>query len=135
MENFNLIQPVKNQDTVASLQFELQELRERVEYQKKEILEEKRKCEELLHNMLPDEIYHELLVNGKVVPQFYKNVTVMFTDFVGFTSRCERIDLKSIIQELDSHFSKFDDICLAHYIEKIKTIGDAYMCEIGRAHV
>ncbi len=131
MEDLNLIQPAKEQDTVASLQFELQELRERVENQKKEILEEKRRCEDLLRNMLPDEIYHELLVNGKVVPQFYRNVTVMFTDFVGFTSMCERIELKSIIQELDSHFSKFDDICSAHYIEKIKTIGDAYMCAGG----
>ncbi len=131
MEDFNQIQPAKEQDTVASLQLQLQELRERVENQKKEILEEKRKCEDLLHNMLPDEIYHELLVYGKVVPQFYRNVTVMFTDFVGFTSMCEHIELKSIIQELDSHFSKFDDIYSAHYLEKIKTIGDAYMCVGG----
>lgn len=131
MADLNVKQPVEEHDTVASLQLQLQELRERVEIQKNQILEEKRKCEDLLHNMLPDEIYHELLVYGKVVPQFYRNVTVMFVDFVGFTSMCERIELKSIIQELDTHFSKFDDICSEHYLEKIKTIGDAYMCAGG----
>lgn len=127
----NLTQAVEEKDTVESLQLQLQELRKRVVVQKNQILEEKRKCEDLLHNMLPDEVYHELLINGKVVPQLHKHVTVMFIDFVGFTSMCEHVELKSIIQELDSHFSQFDDICSAHYLEKIKTIGDAYLCVGG----
>lgn len=116
---------------VAVLEKQLLILREKVAQQHRQILDEKKKCEDLLQNMLPDEIFRELLKNGKVVPQSYSNVTVMFTDFMDFTSMCERIELKQLIQELDLHFSHFDDICEKHYLEKIKTIGDAYMCAGG----
>ena len=113
---------------VSALEKQLRILQEKVAQQHQQILAEKQKCEDLLHNMLPDEIYRELLKNGKVAPQSYSNVTVMFTDFMDFTSMCEHIELKELIQELDMHFSRFDEICEKHYLEKIKTIGDAYMC-------
>ncbi|MCQ2606340.1 MAG: adenylate/guanylate cyclase domain-containing protein [Bacteroidales bacterium] len=120
-----------SQGQLCSLKLQVQELLQQIEQQKTELLAEKQKCEQLLQNVLPDEIYRELLKNGKVVPQFYKSVTVLFTDFVGFTSMCENIELTTLIQELDSHFTKFDDICENHFLEKIKTIGDAYMCAGG----
>ena len=116
---------------VAALEKQLRIIQEKVAQQHQQILAEKQKCEDLLHNMLPDEIYRELLKNGKVAPQSYSNVTVMFTDFMDFTSMCEHIELKELIQELDMHFSRFDEICEKHYLEKIKTIGDAYMCVGG----
>lgn len=131
MEETTSTQLLDAQNQIDSGSAQLQDLQRQIEQQKNELLAEKQKCEQLLQNVLPDEIYRELLKNGKVVPQFYKDVTVLFTDFVGFTSMCEKIELTTLIQELDSHFSKFDDICENHFLEKIKTIGDAYMCAGG----
>lgn len=119
------------QQKISLQEQEIAVLREQVKSQQSEIFAEKQKCEALLQNMLPDEVYRELLKNGKVVPQYYSNVTVMFIDFVGFTAMCEKIELQSLIRDLDTHFSCFDDICEKHYLEKIKTIGDAYMCAGG----
>ncbi len=131
MNELSSTQLLDTQNRTDSVSIQMQNLQQQIEQQKNELLIEKQKCEQLLQNVLPDEIYRELLKNGKVVPQFYKNVTVLFTDFVGFTSMCEQIELTTLIQELDSHFSKFDDICENHFLEKIKTIGDAYMCAGG----
>lgn len=119
------------QGKINALEKQLRILQVKIAQQHKQILAEKQKCVDLLQNVLPDEIFRELLKNGKVIPQNYTNVTVMFTDFVGFTSMCEKFELNKLIQELDLHFSKFDDICEKHYLEKIKTIGDSYMCAGG----
>lgn len=116
---------------VAALEKQLRISQAKIAQQHTQIVSEKKKYENLLHNMLPDEIFRELLINGKVVPQSYSNVTVLFTDFMEFTSMCEHMELNRLIQELDMHFSHFDDICESHYLEKIKTIGDAYMCAGG----
>ena len=118
-------------ETIESLHSQIKELQDCIAVQKSEIRAERQKYEDLLRNVLPDEIFRELLKNGKVIPQYHSNVTVMFTDFVGFTSMCEKIELQKLIKELDSHFSYFDDICDQHYLEKIKTIGDAYLCVGG----
>lgn len=101
------------------------------DYDPQDFMIELQQCKALLQNVLPTEVYYELLKTGKVTPQCYNNVTVIFTDFVGFTAMCEKIELQELINELDTHFSKFDTICERHYLEKIKTIGDAYMCVGG----
>ena len=131
MDSSNQILVDDAQRKISLLEQEIAFLRDQVKSQQSEIFAEKQKCEALLQNMLPDEIYRELLKNGKVVPQYYSNVTVMFIDFVGFTAMCEKIELQRLIRDLDMHFSCFDDICERHYLEKIKTIGDAYMCAGG----
>lgn len=104
---------------------------DKIKKQQQDLMQEKRKSEELLNNILPEEVSRELIINGEAQPQFYKKVTVMFTDFVGFTKVCEAREPQEMTKELNTHFSYFDDICELHYLEKIKTIGDAYMCAGG----
>lgn len=118
-------------DQIEKLQSENKQLVATIASQQTEINTERQKWGRLLQNILPEEIFRELLVHGKVTPQYYPNVTVMFIDFIDFTSMCEHIDLQELIQELDIHFSHFDDICENHYLEKIKTVGDAYLCAGG----
>jgi class 3 adenylate cyclase len=110
---------------------ELMHQRDEIETQKKEIENEKRKSEELLKNILPEETSRELMIHGEAKTQFYKKVTVLFSDFQGFTKTCENMPPQLIVKELATHFSKFEEYCEDRYVEKIKTIGDAYMCAGG----
>ncbi|MFQ3579041.1 MAG: adenylate/guanylate cyclase domain-containing protein [Bacteroidales bacterium] len=92
---------------------------------------EKQRYEQLLMNILPEETSRELMIHGFARPQLYKKVTVLFTDFKGFTTICEKMTPEQIVHELDFFFTKFDEIIGRHFGEKIKTIGDAYMCAGG----
>jgi class 3 adenylate cyclase len=92
---------------------------------------EKQKSEELLLNILPEETAEELKQNGKATARHYDMVSVMFTDFKGFTKVSEVLDAESLVAEIDLCFSEFDKIIGKYGIEKIKTIGDAYMCASG----
>ncbi len=76
-------------------------------------------------------IADELKLHGRVTPKFYEGATVMFTDFQGFTQHTERMDPKGLVEQLDQIFSAFDEITDRHRLEKLKTIGDAYMCAGG----
>ncbi len=87
--------------------------------------------EVLLKNILPASIAKELKEKGEVKPQLYKHATVMFTDFYHFTQRAEKVSAIELVNELDTYFSLFDRIISSHGIEKLKTIGDAYMCVTG----
>ncbi len=109
----------------------LEEKQEKIKEQQIELIKTKRKTEDLLLNIFPYEVSRELMISGQSKPQSYSKVTVMFTDFVGFTRVCENISPEEMTSELDKHFSHFDDICEMHFLEKIKTIGDAYMCAGG----
>lgn len=100
--------------------------------QQKELLElEKSKTDKILKNILPESTFNELKDSGKVVARSYKKVSIMFTDFVGFTKSSARMTPTEIISELDIYFSEFDKIIVKNNLEKIKTIGDAYMCAGG----
>jgi adenylate cyclase len=92
---------------------------------------ERHKSESLLLNILPERIALELKENDIVVPKHYDAVTVLFTDMAGFTKIAEKMEPSELISELDSIFSEFDRITKKYRIEKIKTIGDAYMCVGG----
>ena len=92
---------------------------------------EKLQTETLLHNILPQRIAEELKACGRVQPRYYASVTILFTDFQGFTRMTERIEPRGLIEELHEHFSTFDDIVTRNRLEKLKTIGDAYMCVAG----
>jgi adenylate cyclase len=107
-----------------------QRTREVVE-QSKEIDKQKGEIERLLLNILPKNISEELRQKGKATAGHYNMVTVLFTDFKGFTGISERLAPDDLVKELDECFIGFDDIIDDHYIEKIKTIGDAYMCAGG----
>jgi class 3 adenylate cyclase len=95
------------------------------------IEEEKNRSENLLLNILPDETALELKKFGKVKAKKFDSVTVMFTDFKGFTSYSQNLSPEKLVKTVDYYFSKFDAIMDKYDLEKIKTIGDAYMCAGG----
>ena len=89
---------------------------------------EKAKSDSLLLNILPEKVANELMEKGAVEPLFYDSVTVLFTDLVGFTEISETMMPDELVEELDGCFTQFDEIANRHGLEKLKTIGDAYMC-------
>jgi class 3 adenylate cyclase/DNA-binding NarL/FixJ family response regulator len=100
--------------------------------EKNEILNvELQRSEQLLLNILPYETAQELKMSGKAVARFYPDITVMFTDFKGFTHIAEKLSPEQLVQEIDEFFTAFDLIMEKNGIEKIKTIGDAYMAASG----
>lgn len=98
----------------------------------KQLIEiEKERSDKLLRNILPEETALELKEKGKVKAKKYDAVTVLFSDFKGFTSYSEKLSPEALVETVDFYFSKFDAIIEKHGLEKIKTIGDAYMCAGG----
>jgi adenylate cyclase len=93
--------------------------------------QERRKSDQLLRSVLPETIADELKQTDRVQPVDYENASVLFTDFVGFTQIAESFTPQQLIEELDSCFGEFDRIAKRHNLEKIKTIGDAYMAVGG----
>lgn len=96
-----------------------------------QLAHEMEKTDSLLLNILPKEVASELKNFGKATPKYYQNATVMFCDIIDFTKRAEKLNAVEIINELDQCFKTFDEIISRHGIEKIKTIGDAYLCVGG----
>ncbi len=91
----------------------------------------KKRIRELLENMMPSAVVDELERRGKFPPRRHGLVTVMFTDFVRFTEKTEAIHPVELVNLLDWYYRNFDKIIKDHKLEKIKTIGDAYMCAGG----
>ena len=96
-----------------------------------ELEDEKRKTEDLLGNILPQHVVQELKEQGASSPRLLNEVSVMFTDFVGFTEIAQRLTPEQLIAQLNEIFTGFDAIVERHHSERIKTIGDAYMCVSG----
>jgi adenylate cyclase len=96
-----------------------------------ELKAEKDKSDSLLKNILPDEVAEELKNTGQAAPRLFEHVTVIFTDFVSFTKVSERLTPQELVQELHECFKAFDEICEKYGLEKIKTIGDAYLAVSG----
>jgi len=92
---------------------------------------EKDRSEGLLLNILPAAVAEELKDKGEAEARLFDQVTVLFTDFKGFTAMSEKVTPKQLVRDLHECFSAFDRICAKHGIEKIKTIGDAYMAAGG----
>jgi adenylate cyclase len=93
--------------------------------------QERGKSDRLLLNILPNSVAEELKRNDRVKPMTYECATVLFTDFVGFTKLAEKMTAEELVAELDNSFRAFDEIAKRHNLEKIKTIGDAYMAAGG----
>lgn len=89
------------------------------------------KSDSLLKNILPDSVAEELKANGKVAPIHVESASVLFTDFSGFTNIATNMKPEDLIRELDTCFSAFDSITAKYNLEKIKTIGDSYLCVGG----
>lgn len=92
---------------------------------------QKEKIETLLLNILPSEVAQELQKNGNATPRYYDCASVLFTDFKGFTQLAENLSPQEVVTELNACFMAFDDIIEKYNLEKIKTIGDSYMCVGG----
>lgn len=120
-----------NSQLLRDLQAANEQLEEKVLLRTRELNEEKEKSERLLLNILPGEIADELKRHGKVQPRRYDNVTMIFLDIVEFTKIAENMPPESLIRELDYYFQTIDTIFSKHGVEKIKTIGDAYLAVSG----
>ncbi|MBK9540491.1 MAG: hypothetical protein IPO12_17380 [Flavobacteriales bacterium] len=99
--------------------------------QRRRIQKALHRSDELLLNILPEEVAEELKAKGHADAKHFDNVTILFTDFKGFTEASEKLSPQELVEELNICFKAFDHIITARGIEKIKTIGDAYMCAGG----
>lgn len=114
-----------------TLEREVSQRTKEVMRQKDELESEKKKSDELLLNILPHEIAEELKATGQSKAHQYDEVSVLFTDFVNFTQISEKLGVDQLLEELNINFTAFDRIMEKYGLEKIKTIGDAYLAVSG----
>ena len=95
------------------------------------LMAEQKKSDDLLHNILPVNVAKDLKETGRTMPQRHKNVTILFTDFKGFTELVASISEITLVNELNDIFGRFDEIVEEAGVEKIETIGDAYVAASG----
>lgn len=127
-----------NKKLIKELQEHNEQLEEKVRLRTKEIEKQKELIESakaqsdsLLLNILPGEIAEELKQFGKSYARKHDQVSVLFADIKGFTSITEKLTPVKLVTQLDEIFGAFDNIIVKYGMEKIKTIGDAYMCACG----
>jgi class 3 adenylate cyclase len=99
--------------------------------QRNKINKGKKRSDQLLLNILPEEVAEELKAKGSADAKQFDEVTVMFTDFMDFTQASEKLSAAELVKEINHCYSEFDKIISKHNLEKIKTIGDSYMCAGG----
>ncbi|MCD6010957.1 MAG: hypothetical protein K0Q79_819 [Flavipsychrobacter sp.] len=95
------------------------------------VVKERKKSDKLLLNILPEKVADELKKKGSSAASHFDAVTVIFADFVNFTKASERMSPQELVNELDACFRVFDKITSDNHIEKIKTVGDAYLAVSG----
>jgi predicted ATPase/class 3 adenylate cyclase len=122
---------IQNAMLYENLEEKVQERTEEISKQQVRIEEEMKKSDDLLLNILPERTALDLKTKGYTEAVTYPNAIVMFCDIVGFTSRVENMAAKDVVDNIHQLFSAMDDIMKKFQIEKIKTIGDAYMCAGG----
>jgi adenylate cyclase len=121
----------KINNTLVVQNAEILEQKELLAKKRKELEAEKQKSDGLLLNILPYDTAEELKAYGRSTAKQFENVSVMFTDFVDFTVITEQLPPETLVNELNRFFIRFDEIVEKYNVEKIKTIGDAYMCAAG----
>ncbi len=102
-----------------------------LERRHEQVERQRQMSESLLLNILPEQIAHELRENEMVEPKYFEDVTILFTDFVGFTLSTETMAAEKLVSHLNDYFTAFDKITTRYGIEKMKTIGDSYMSVSG----
>jgi class 3 adenylate cyclase len=127
-----------NKELIHELQEHNEQLEQKVKQRTKEIERQKEiietakaQSDSLLLNILPDEIAEELKKFGKSYARKHDQVSILFSDIKGFTSIAEKLTPVKLVTQLDELFGAFDNITAKYDMEKIKTIGDAYMCACG----
>lgn len=138
MQKYFLISMLGVLAILALVMFKLFKTKQKTAYELREkneiITLEKKRSDDLLLNILPLETANELKINGKATARHYEMATVLFTDFKDFTILSETLSPIDLVDVIDMCFCAFDTIIEKHGIEKIKTIGDAYLCVDGIAH-
>lgn len=97
----------------------------------KKLAFERNKSEQILLNILPKETADELKEHGQIKAKQFESITVLFTDFKEFSLAAEEMPADALVKSVDFYFKAFDEITERHNLEKIKTIGDSYMCAGG----
>ncbi|MBK9249818.1 MAG: hypothetical protein IPM69_17360 [Ignavibacteria bacterium] len=105
--------------------------RNKVKKEKTNVEREKQRSDELLLNILPANVAEELKSTGTASAKHFDHVTVLFTDFISFTTVSQQLGAQELVDELHACFKGFDEIITKYNIEKIKTIGDAYLAVCG----
>ena len=133
---------VKSHLKICKLQRQLQAQNQQLQQQTNElakrndiITKEKEKSDKLLLNILPVRVANDLKETGKTESEIFDNVTVFFSDIVGFTKISSQLETPVLINELNSIFTAFDNIIEQHQCERIKTIGDAYLAVCGMPEI
>ncbi|NJL13446.1 MAG: hypothetical protein HC913_10860 [Microscillaceae bacterium] len=128
----------KQRDQLAELNEEINQQneeiiaqRDAIEEQSRVIEAERQKADNLLLNILPKVVADELKINGQAPMRNYEQVSILFTDFKGFSQIASKMSPDKLMEELNDCFTGFDEIIARYGMEKIKTIGDAYMCASG----
>ncbi len=119
------------QEKLAVVERQSQELEAKVQARTSELTAARARAEEVLSNILPRAVIEELHEKGVVEPRRHDEASILFTDFVGFTESVATLPAQRLVRELDEIFQGFDTIVESHGLEKIKTIGDAYMAAAG----
>jgi class 3 adenylate cyclase/HAMP domain-containing protein len=96
-----------------------------------EVQQQRERSDSLLLNILPLQIAEELRTKGLVDPKYFEDVTILFTDFVGFSNSTTKLSAEELVHLLHDYFTAFDQIAMRYGLEKLKTIGDSYMCVGG----
>jgi class 3 adenylate cyclase len=143
LTNKNLLIQIENVKMLSAKSFEQEKEKQRIlEGQKerlevmvtertRELAQEKEKTEQLLLNTLPLKVVNDLKMNGKTEPESFDEVTVYFSDIVGFTNISTSLEPAVLIGQLNEIFTAFDNIMERNQCERIKTIGDAYLAVCG----
>ena len=131
MKNILEKQNVELEIKVAERTHQLEEKKREVEMDREIIKKEREKSDALLLNILPEKIAKRLKAGEGMIAERFDQVTVFFSDIVGFTEMSKQITPEQLVDRLNTIFSEMDAIAFKHGLEKIKTIGDAYMCVCG----
>ncbi len=118
-------------ERVAAIEEQNRTLEAKIQERTADLAMERERSDALLANILPQAVIAELRENGASEPRRHEETTILFTDFAGFTLAVGTMPAKRLVEELDDIFGAFDEVIAAHGLEKIKTIGDAYMAAGG----
>ena len=118
-------------DVLHTTQNQRTELERELAQRSAELESQRQVSESLLRNILPATVAEEFRQKGAVEPKYLEDVTIIFTDFVGFSASAEKLAADELVQMLHEYFSAFDEIAARYGLEKLKTIGDSYMCAGG----
>jgi class 3 adenylate cyclase len=123
--------PVRSKDEIGTVAGAFNHMAENLATAQARLTREKEVSQSLLLNILPEQVASELGETGKFAPRYFEDVTILFTDFVGFTLATEKLAAEELVDVLHGYFTAFDQIVVRYQLEKMKTIGDSYFCAAG----